>query len=64
MAVSLITMAACRIALAYLFVKGFHQDVLWIWYAMYADWIVRVIVYLTAFKNLLHLVFVLLCVIH
>ncbi len=51
MAVSLITMAACRIALAYLFVKGFHQDVLWIWYAMYADWIVRVIVYLTAFKK-------------
>ena len=51
MLVAISDMWICRVGLAYLFVKVCHQDVLWIWYAMFVDWIVRVIVYVTAFRK-------------
>ncbi len=51
MIVALATMWIFRVGLAYLFVLYFHKNVLWIWYAMYIDWVVRFIVYLIAFKK-------------
>ena len=49
MAVSLLAMALLRIGLAYLFILGMHKDVLWVWIAMFADWLFRVVVYGSAF---------------
>lgn len=51
MVVSVLTMWIFRIGLAYVFIRIFHMNVLGIWYAMYVDWIVRVIVYVIAFKK-------------
>ncbi|MCR4891676.1 MAG: MATE family efflux transporter [Lachnospiraceae bacterium] len=48
MVVAILTMWICRVGLAYVFIKIFHMNVLGIWYAMYVDWGVRVIVYLIA----------------
>lgn len=51
MAVALTAMAAFRLGLAWLFVKVLHRNVLWIWYAMFADWIFRIAVYGPAFRR-------------
>lgn len=51
MTVAIITMAVFRVGLAYLFVGYLHLDLLWVWYAMFADWFVRMIVYLVAFRK-------------
>ena len=45
MVVAISAMAVFRVGLAYLFVNVFHKNVLWVWYAMFADWIFRVFVY-------------------
>lgn len=51
MVVAISTMWTFRIGLAFLFIKVFHMNVLGIWYAMFVDWIARVIIYLTALKK-------------
>ena len=51
MVVALVTMWVCRIGLAYIFIKILHMSVLGVWYAMFIDWIVRVIVYVIAFSR-------------
>ena len=51
MVVALFSMAVLRIGLAYLFVKGLHRGVLWVWYAMFADWAFRAIVYTVSFRR-------------
>ena len=45
MVVALIAMVFLRIGLAFFFIKVLHKNVIWIWYAMFADWIFRIIVY-------------------
>ena len=49
MAVALFAMAVFRVGLAYVFIKMLNRDVVWVWYAMFTDWIFRVIVYSAAF---------------
>ena len=49
MAVALFAMAVFRVGLACVFIKLLGKNVLWVWYAMFADWLFRVIVYLAAF---------------
>ena len=51
MVVAIITMAVCRVGLAYLFVALLGLGVLWVWIAMFVDWAVRVIIYIVAFKR-------------
>ena len=51
MVVAISTMWTFRIGLAFLFIKVFHMNVLGIWYAMFVDWIARVIIYLTALRK-------------
>ena len=51
MAVALFAMAVFRIGLAYLFIKLLDKNVLWVWYAMFVDWIFRIIVYGAAFRK-------------
>ena len=43
MFVAIFAMALFRVGLAYVFVKLMGKNVLWVWYAMFADWIFRVI---------------------
>ncbi len=45
MAVALTAMAVFRVGLAYLFVVFLHKNVLWVWYAMFADWVFRIVVF-------------------
>ena len=45
MKVAVFTMAVFRVGLAYLFIDLWHKNVLWVWYAMFVDWIFRVIIY-------------------
>ena len=45
MKVAVFAMAVFRVGLAYLFVVFLDKNVLWIWYAMFADWMFRVVVY-------------------
>lgn len=45
MVVSIACMWIFRVALAWLFVKGFGRDIQYVWYAMYIDWVFRVIAY-------------------
>ncbi len=49
MAVALFAMAVFRVGLANLFVRVFHRNVLWVWYAMFADWIFRIFIFGAAF---------------
>ena len=49
MVVSVTVMAVFRVGLAYLFVAWLHLDLLWVWYAMFIDWAVRLVVYVVAF---------------
>ena len=51
MMVAIITMAVFRVGLAYLFVMVLGKGVVWVWYAMFVDWLVRTIVYLAAFHE-------------
>ena len=49
MFIAIFAMAVFRVGLAYVFVSILGQNVLWVWYAMFADWFFRVIVYSAAF---------------
>lgn len=51
MVVSIICMWTFRVALAYLFVKGFHLSIFYVWYAMYIDWIARVFIYMWRMRS-------------
>ena len=45
MKVAVFAMAVFRVGLAYLFIDLWHKNVLWVWYAMFVDWIYRIIVF-------------------
>lgn len=45
MVLSIFCVWAFRVALAYLFVRGFGLSIQFVWYAMYIDWVFRVIAY-------------------
>ena len=45
MKVAVFAMAVFRVGLAYLFVALLHKNVLWVWYAMFVDWVFRIIVF-------------------
>ena len=47
--VALAAMAFCRLGLAWLFVGLLHRNVLWVWYAMFVDWVLRIVLYVPAF---------------
>ena len=51
MMVSVFSMWVFRIGLGYVFVKGLHMSVLGIWYAMFVDWIFRLVVFVWRFKG-------------
>ena len=51
MVVAIVTMWLFRVGLAWIFIKVLHKNVLWIWYAMFVDWIFRVIIYVAAFQD-------------
>ena len=51
MLVSVFSMWTFRIGLSYVFVMGLHMGVLGIWYAMFADWIFRLVVFVWRFKG-------------
>ena len=51
MLVAVVTMWLFRVGLAYVFVKFLHKDVVWVWYAMFVDWLFRTVVYVTAFRK-------------
>ena len=47
--VALAAMAFCRLGLAWLFVGVLHRNVLWVWYAMFVDWVLRIVLFIPAF---------------
>ena len=51
MVVAIVTMWVFRIGFAWIFVRMLNINVMGIWYAMYADWVCRVIVYIIAFSR-------------
>ena len=51
MAVAIGTMLVFRIGFAYMFVDWMGKDVLWVWYAMFLDWLVRVLLFGAAFSS-------------
>ena len=51
MMVSVFSMWVFRIGLGYVFVKGLHMSVLGIWYAMFVDWIFRLVVFVWRFQG-------------
>lgn len=51
MKVAVFAMAVFRVGLAYLFIVSWHKDVLWIWYAMFVDWVFRLVVYGYCFRR-------------
>ena len=51
MMVSVFSMWVFRIGLGYVFVKGLHMSVLGIWYAMFVDWIFRLVIFVWRFKG-------------
>ncbi len=51
MMVSVFSMWVFRIGLSYVFVRGLHMSVLGIWYAMFVDWIFRLVVFVWRFKG-------------
>jgi len=51
MIVSIATMAILRVGLAYLFVAVLGYGLIWVWYAMFIDWIARMIVFVVAFRR-------------
>ena len=51
MLVAVGAMAVFRIGFAYLFVMLLGKNVLWVWYAMFIDWLFRIAVFIPAFKK-------------
>ena len=45
MKVAVFAMAVFRVGLAYLFIDLWYKNVLWVWYAMFVDWIFRILVF-------------------
>ena len=51
MMVSVFSMWAFRIGLGYVFVKGLHMGVLGVWYAMFVDWLFRLVLFVWRFRG-------------
>ncbi len=51
MIVAIVSMWVFRVGLAYLFIKGFGHGVVYVWYAMFVDWIFRMLVFLWRFRG-------------
>ena len=51
MLVAVGAMAVFRIGFAYVFVMLLGKNVLWVWYAMFIDWVFRVAVFIPAFRR-------------
>ncbi len=51
MIIAILSMWIFRVGCAYLFIKGFHHGVEYVWYAMFIDWIFRMIVFLWRFRG-------------
>ena len=51
MVTAVFSMWVFRIGLAHIFIRILHMNVLGVWYAMFVDWIFRVIVFLAAFRK-------------
>lgn len=51
MMTSVFSMWAFRIGFSYLFIKGFHMDVIGVWLAMFVDWGFRAIMFWTRFRQ-------------
>lgn len=51
MVISIFCVWVFRVALAYLFVRGFGLSIQFVWYAMYIDWIFRFFIYLIRLKG-------------
>lgn len=51
MIISIICMWVFRVAFAYLFVQIFHLDIVFVWIAMYLDWVVRIIAFIWRFRS-------------
>lgn len=51
MAVSIVSMIFCRIALSYVFAEGLHMGMLGTWAAMFVDWIVKAVIYEWHYKS-------------
>lgn len=51
MVVGVATMLVFRVGLAYLFVLVLGKGVLWVWFAMFADWAARMVVFVVAFAR-------------
>lgn len=51
MIVAIVTMWLFRVGLAYVFIRIMYKNILWVWYAMFIDWIVRAVIYVTAFRK-------------
>lgn len=51
MEIAIFSMWAFRVALAYFFVKVMHYSILFVWYAMFIDWIFRTFVFLWRFRG-------------
>lgn len=49
MSVSILSMWICRIGFSYILVSGFNLGVQGVWYAMYIDWFVRALFFMTRF---------------
>ena len=52
MVVAIGTMLVFRIGCAYAFVDLMGKDVLWVWYAMFIDWVFRLLVFVAAFRKM------------
>ena len=51
MVIAVVSMWVFRVAFAYLFVKGMHLSIYYVWYAMFIDWMFRTIVFLWRFSG-------------
>ncbi len=49
--IAIFSMWVFRVSLAYLFVGYLHFSILYTWYAMFIDWIFRMIVFLWRFRG-------------
>lgn len=51
MVISLLSMALFRVLLSYVFVNAFGWGIFGVWYAMFADWVIRSIAFTLRFKG-------------
>ena len=54
MIIAIVSMWVFRVLLAYFYIKVMRQNVLYIWYAMYADWLFRAIIFFIRYRKYTH----------